>query len=283
MESNKIKMHIINYNSTGESSFKIYITTNSSYIIFNNTNYNNITFNLDTPLTIGDERHEFLISLSNLQIPISWPLISSYIGNNYFEYILNGITYNYTIPDGSYSATDLKTLFNSNISLVVSYNKNNGKFTFTHTTYEFTITNNTTCYYEIGFLNNNYTSTSLSLSSINPIDLSGTRKIYIRSNITTKNIDSRNGKNLSNIIDSVPVDVGNFEVLRYNNNEGFRTKINDHIIDSLTIILEDDNGSEIDINNHWSITLEFNKVINDNILNIDKSQINPNVTDIINN
>ena len=30
-------MHIINYNSTGESSFKIYITTNSSYIIFNNT------------------------------------------------------------------------------------------------------------------------------------------------------------------------------------------------------------------------------------------------------
>ena len=81
---NKIKMHIINYNSTGESSFKIYITTNSTYIIFNNTNYNNITFNLDTPLTIGVERHEFLISLSNLQIPISWPLISSYIGNNYF-------------------------------------------------------------------------------------------------------------------------------------------------------------------------------------------------------
>ena len=33
-------------------------------------------------------------------------------------------------------------------------------------------------------------------------------------------------------------------------------KINNHIIDSLTIILEDDNGSEIDINNHWSITLD---------------------------
>ena len=52
------------------------------------------------------------------------------------------------------------------------------------------------------------------------------------------------------IIDSVPVDVGNFEVLRYNNNEGFRTKINDHIINSINIILEDDNGNEIDINNH---------------------------------
>ena len=30
-------------------------------------------------------------------------------------------------------------------------------------------------------INNSYTSTALSLSSINPIDLSGTRKIYIRS------------------------------------------------------------------------------------------------------
>ena len=65
-----------------------------------------------------------------------------------------------------------------------------------------------------------------------------------------------------------------------NDNEGFRTKINDNIINSINIILEDDNGSEIDINNHWSITLEFNKVINDNILNVDKSQINPKVTDV---
>ena len=37
--------------------------------------------------------------------------------------------------------------------------------------------------------------------------------------------------------------------------------------------MEDDNGNEININNHCSITLEFNKVINDNIINVDKSQI----------
>ena len=36
-----------------------------------------------------------------------------------------------------------------------------------------------------------------------------------------------------------------------------RQKINDHIINSINIILEDDNGSEIDINNHWSITFKI--------------------------
>ena len=82
-------MHIINYNSTGESSFKIYITTNSSYIIFNNTNYNNITFNLDTPLTIGDERHEFLISLSIFKILSFITLLNSNVILQWLKEYLN--------------------------------------------------------------------------------------------------------------------------------------------------------------------------------------------------
>ena len=177
-------MHTLNYDSVGESSFKIYINTRSPIIIFNSTNYNNITFYFDNPITLSDLSHEFLISLSNLQLPISWPLISSYLGNNKLEYILNGNTYNYTIPDGSYTAYDLKTQLNNNILLTTTYSKINGNFTFTNPTYNFTITNNTTCYQELGFNNESYTSTSLSLTSINAIDLSGTRKIYIKSNFS---------------------------------------------------------------------------------------------------
>ena len=30
---------------------------------------------------------------------------------------------------------------------------------------------------------------------------------------------------LSNIINIIPIDVGNFDILRYKNNEGFKTKI----------------------------------------------------------
>ena len=154
-------MHILNYNSTGESSFKVYLNTRSSNIIFNGSNYNNITFYFDSQINISDERHEYLISLSNLQLPISWPLISTYLKNNKIEYILNGITYNYTIPDGSYSALDLKTLLNTNLLITVTYSKNTGKYSFSHSTYNFTITNNTTCYNELGFNNLNYSSTTL--------------------------------------------------------------------------------------------------------------------------
>ena len=81
--------------------------------------------------------------------------------------------------------------------------------------------------------------------------------------------------------------IGNYYQVKNKNtgqiNTKKTTKINEHIISYINIILEYDNGSKIDINNHWSITLEFNKVINDNILNIDKSQIKPNITDVNNN
>ena len=64
-----------------------------------------------SPYLIGCSSSAHLKKVANISVhPLSWPLISSNIGNNYFQYTLNGITYNYTIPDGSYSATDLKTL-----------------------------------------------------------------------------------------------------------------------------------------------------------------------------
>ena len=114
-------MHTISYNPTTESSFKILISTLNSKVIFNNSgNLNNITIYLDKPINIVDESNVFLVSFSSFQIPISWPLISEYNGNNIFSYILNGTTYTYTIPDGSYSITDIVTLLKDNTLLSVS-------------------------------------------------------------------------------------------------------------------------------------------------------------------
>jgi hypothetical protein len=250
------------------------ITTKSNNIVFNNaSNYNNITYFLDYPLNIKDESHVFLVSISDFQIPTSWPLISTYNNNNQFVYILNGTTYTYTIPDASYKSSDLLSLFNANILLTVSYSRTTGKFTFTHSTYNFTITNATTCSDELGFESGtNYSSSSKSLTSIKPIDLSGTKSLFIRTNLSCSNNDSRSGKTATNIINSIPINVDNFTVLRYVNYDGFRTKIKNQTISEINVIIEDDKQNMININNDYSITFEFNTVINQTI-NVDKNDL----------
>ena len=154
-------MHIIQHASTGENSIKIPINTSSSKIQFNDSNYNNVTINLENSQNLKDQKHQFLLSISSFQIPVSWSLISEYYGNNKLEYIINGVTYNYTIPNGSYSANGLKSLLNSDTLLSVSYSQFTGKYTFSNSTYDFSITNNTTCYKELGFNNETYNSSSL--------------------------------------------------------------------------------------------------------------------------
>jgi hypothetical protein len=125
---------------------------------------------------------------------------------------------------------------------------------------------------ELGFDSVNYYSSSKSLSSIKPIDLSGTKSIFIKTNLTTKNNDSRSGKTSTCILDNIPINVDNFTVLRYYNFDGFRTKINDQVISFINIILEDDKQNQININNDYSITLEFNTIMND-VPNIDKTDL----------
>ena len=271
-------MHIIQHNSTGENTIKIPINTKFPNITFNNNNnYNNISINIKSPIILKDESHEFLISISSFQIPISWSVISSYLGNNIFKYSINGIITSYTIPDGSYSANDLKILFNNNTTLIVTYSKTTGKYTFSHSTYDFSITDDTTCYDEIGFNNETYTSNTHILIGIKPIDLGGTRSIYIKSNLSTQNID-RNGI-VSNIIDIIPIDVSNYDILRYKNLDGFRTKIKNQMIDTINIILEDDRGNNIDINNDWELVLEINKINIANSPVVDSTKI-INIDDI---
>ena len=256
-------MHVIQHNSNTSKSFQIMISTELENIYFgNSTNNNNITFIFETSKNISDESHAFLVSLSHLEIPISWPLISSYYGNNQLVYILNNVTYSYTIPDGSYKYYDLLTLLNSNIQLSVTYSSTSGKFTFSHSTYDFIISSSTTCYKELGFYNIDYYSSNKSLVSYIPIDLSGTKTLYIRTNLVTSNIDSRSGKIGSYILDNIPITVDNFAVLRYYNFHGFRTIIKNQTISEINVVIEDGLGRQVDIQNDFSLTLEFNVIIN---------------------
>ena len=70
--------------------------------------------------------------------------------------------------------------------------------------------------------------------------------------------------------------------MRYRNLDGFRTKINNRHIDAITIILEDDRGRKIDVNTHWELCLELNKVVNTNFPNLPNNDNKADVQDIEN-
>ena len=131
----------MNYNNIRESSFKLFLTSLSTNTTKNNYPYlSDITFNFNSPIQLNNEDDQFIINISDLTLLISWYGFSSYFNNNILYYTINSVSYSYTINEGSYSALDLVSSLTVNLNgLVISFNTINNKFTFTHTTYDFTL------------------------------------------------------------------------------------------------------------------------------------------------
>ena len=245
--------------------FKVFLNTLSDYCVKNNYPYlSDVKFTLQSPLILSNPHNKFLVSVSDMVIPISWAQISSYFANNTLNYTVNNVSYSFTFSDGSYSCYDIINSFTNNLNgLVVTYSNITNKFTFTHDTYNFTLNFTTSgCYQELGFYNGiTYSSTNRSLTSVLSIDLSGSREVYIScDNVRFNNIDSRTGT-ISHILDHIPIDVSNYSILRYNNITNFKCMIIDNTINYFNIILYDDQNYIIPIKHNWSLTLEFSEVI----------------------
>ena len=69
----------------------------------------------------------------------------------------------------------------------------------------------------------------------------------MHSNITTRNIDSRTGLSNSHIIDHIPIDVTNFDILKYTDQSDFKVLIINDNINTLRIQLYDDENRLVQI------------------------------------
>ena len=103
------------------------------------------------------------------------------------------------------------------------------------------------------------------------------------SNIATKNIDSRTGLSNSHIIDHIPIDVANFDILKYTNQSDFKALIIGNNINTLRIQLYDDENRLVPLIHDWSMTLTFHEVINIKKSKIDYNAINQIAYNSINN
>ena len=88
-------MSNIQNESSGQTSAQIYITSKSNYKrVISTNNYSNIMYYFNSSINVSDG-FVFLISLHDAIIPVTWYVISSYNGNNLFNYEINNVSYSY--------------------------------------------------------------------------------------------------------------------------------------------------------------------------------------------
>ena len=154
--------------------------------------------------------------------------------NNNLYYSFDGVTmYNLTIPVGNYNINDLVKYFKSDmVGFTISYNQNSNKLTFSHPLNNFMIMSNSSCLSILGF-NDNTTviSTSLSLTSINCVNVYNIKTIQVNSNLITYNINKVQRNNYC-ILCSIPVSSQPFALIEYINRTNF---IDERIIKTFII------------------------------------------------
>jgi hypothetical protein len=219
-------------------------------------NVSNCNFRL--PQINLKRKHKASITVIDSQLPYSFYNVNS--TNNILYYELNLLPYTVLIPKANYNINTLKTYLLSNLQsgFSITYSSSTNKLNFTHGTYDFTFLDTSTCGELLGFNENKtYISTSLSLTSVNSINLFTIRNIQIASpNFILNNINT-NTPNKSSILANIPVNVNSNSIISYKNINHIQSVIHDiSNITNLNIQILDQDSDLLELNGvHWSLTL----------------------------
>jgi hypothetical protein len=203
------------------------------------------------------KNHKAYISVIDAVIPYSFYNVND--TNNVFEYTLNGVDHAITIAKANYNVNTLISYFLMYLEpgFTIVYNGSTNKLTFGHSTYEFSLKNESTCFEILGFTEQTHTSISRVLISDIGINLFTIRNIQISSsNFILNNINTAK-PNKASIMISIPVDVNQGSIIQYRNINNIRSLVDEiHNISNLHIQILDQDGDLLDLNGlHYSINL----------------------------
>ena len=237
-------------------SFQIHLTSQNADKTYSN---NNCDVEFFLPIIEIPSQYHIYVSVVHAVIPFSFYNVNS--SNNLLYYSLGGSTFNITITQGNYNVNTMKSFLSTMMGgFTIQYNSITNQFTFTHTTNNFIILDTSTCLSLIGFLPQDNTSISLSLTSNRAVNLSPIRCICISSNLKTFNITKSDVNNQS-ILCSIPIQTLPYSIITYTNTNGFRVNTYTNQISTLAIKLKDQTGMLLDLNGaNWSLTLQFDIV-----------------------
>jgi hypothetical protein len=239
---------------TGIESIQIHF--NSLYAnTYNNGLTSDCNFYLNNVIEIPVQ-HTIYLSVINASIPFSFYNIDS--TNNVLNYIINSVSYSLVITPGNYNAIQLASFFNSNLSVgfTCTYNAIINKYTFTHTTYDFSFLSTSTCLQMLGFSTLLY-SLSKTLTSSFCVNLQTKQCLCLVSNLDTGNISFCSMKS-PNVLCSIPICTQPNSNIVYVNQYSFRSNLFSNVLNYIKLKLVDQDMKAINLNGvHWTCTMQI--------------------------
>jgi|TARA_R110001599_G_scaffold33553_4_gene108374 hypothetical protein len=228
------------------------------------TNGANCVWFLNTPVSIPRPDVKMLCAVTDFQCAYSWYIIRTGINDKFAFSDQAGasVKVTITIPEGNYNATTFKNKLNQLIGTDrITYDKGTNKFTYTSATGTNTVIifnkeNGTTCDTEVGMENSTDQTGTGSKEFPNMVDFAGIPYVYIIGK--TLGLENRNSSGDINLtLCKIPVTVQPLGFIYMPVNAGLvYLHLNDREIKKLQIVLEDDEGNEIDFHGiGWGLTL----------------------------
>jgi len=236
----------------------------------NNSLKSSVNFDFISILKEEDDIVSSYISVINAQIPMSYYLITS--ANNILCYnTMSPVSViNLYIPVGNYNSytlcEKLTSLFLANgVTITITVSSINGLINFSQSSsvfsiYPYKLSNSHIIFSTIAPVIG-LTSTAIysgtSITGNYPINLLGTKRIKVKSNVLAINSLSSINLSFNTTIATIPVDNSYFSIISYENQNGLNKNIiKVTTIENLDIQLTDDDDNLIDFNNFdWTITL----------------------------
>ena len=221
----------------------------------------NTNFSVTLKNAIAVNENEIVhVTLTSLELPYSFYNISSALNNNVLVYENSiGVKTTLTLLSQDYSITQLVNYLNADTGFsavfTTSYNKQRMKITFINKDIEarfiyFSESNiNKLIGWEDTQIDIDIPVDLVGIESSGVINMASVHSLFIRSNLSTGNIQSsRNGN--STILQKVSVDRNSGGIIYFNQNDQQQISIlNPQVISTIEIRITDQNDNTIDLNN----------------------------------
>jgi len=258
-----------NIKDTLDQSYLIYVRSKDCEQLTNNFNTDmKITF--DYAIKRTNANQDFHMSLSTAHIPFTFFQFSSNLDNLIIN--VDGSS-SFVLSEGNYDIYELVNLITlSPFPYSATYNENTNKITLLNTdttthTINFT---SSSLYKNLGFTNDDIiVNANDSITSTGSINLQTIHTLYLHSDLTLTNVITSETKNISNIIDSINLDVSPFQIISHGYFESapFSSILDQQEIRSIGFSLRDQNGRLIQMNNtnfEFSLLIELHNKKDEN-------------------